>query len=77
MRDGDTWLGSPPINLPAREQVSGFPEHLTYRPSRLRRLGRALVEAIRIVTPHAIVIAVGYTLVLDVMPLAGAGQWGR
>jgi non-ribosomal peptide synthetase-like protein len=76
MRDGDTWLGSPPINLPAREQVHGFPEQLTFHPSRWRRLGRSLVEAARIVTPHAIVIAVGYTLVLDVMPLAGAGQWG-
>ncbi|MES2091858.1 MAG: Pls/PosA family non-ribosomal peptide synthetase, partial [Pseudomonadota bacterium] len=25
IRDGDTWLGSPPINLPARETVTGFP----------------------------------------------------
>jgi non-ribosomal peptide synthetase-like protein len=75
MHSGDTWLGSPPIHLPAREQVAGYPEHLTYRPSPLRRLGRALVEAFRIVAPHAVVIAVGYTVVLDLMPLAGAGQW--
>jgi non-ribosomal peptide synthetase-like protein len=75
MTGGDTWLGSPPIHLPAREQVSGYPEHLTYRPSPLRRLGRTLVEAFRIVAPHAVVIAVGYTLVLDLMPLAGAGRW--
>ncbi len=77
MRDGDTWLGSPPINLPAREQVSGFPESLTYRPSNLRRIGRALVEAFRIIAPHAIVTAVGYTIVLDLMPAAGAGLWGE
>jgi non-ribosomal peptide synthetase-like protein len=77
MTSGDTWLGSPPIHLPAREQVSGYPEHLTYRPSPLRRLGRALVEAFRIVAPHAVVIAVGYTVVLDLMPLAGAGRWGE
>lgn len=44
MRPGDTWLGSPPINLPAREQTSGFPEELTFRPSSQRRLGRGLVE---------------------------------
>jgi non-ribosomal peptide synthetase-like protein len=75
MASGDTWLGSPPIHLPAREQVSGYPEHLTYRPSPQRRLGRALVEGFRIVAPHAVVIAVGYTVVLDLMPLAGAGQW--
>ncbi|MDY7548663.1 amino acid adenylation domain-containing protein [Glaciimonas sp. Gout2] len=77
MHNGDVWLGSPPINLPAREQVSGFPEHLTFRPSKRRRLGRGLVEAFRIVSPHAIVIAVGYTLVLNLMPLAGAGLWGE
>ncbi|WP_075792124.1 Pls/PosA family non-ribosomal peptide synthetase [Massilia putida] len=77
MTGGDTWLGSPPIHLPAREQVSGYPEHLTYRPSPQRRLGRALVEAFRIVAPHAVVIAVGYTVVLDLMPLAGAGRWGE
>ena len=76
MQPGDTWLGSPAINLPAREQVSGYPEALTFRPSPLRRLGRGLVEAIRIVTPHAFVIAVGYTIVLDLMPYAAAGQWG-
>lgn len=75
MQDGDTWLGSPPISLPAREKMSGFPERLTFHPSPMRRLGRGLVEAFRIAAPHAIVIAVGYTLVLDLMPLAGAGRW--
>ena len=75
MASGDTWLGSPPIHLPAREEVSGYPEHLTYKPSRLRRLGRTLVESFRIVAPHALVIAVGYSVVLDVMPDAGAGHW--
>jgi len=77
MQPGDTWLGSPPINLPAREETSGFPEHLTFRPSRRRRLGRTLVESFRIVSPHAIVIAVGYTVVLNLMPMAGAGQWSK
>jgi non-ribosomal peptide synthetase-like protein len=77
MKSGDTWLGSPPIHLPAREEVSGYPESLTYRPSPLRRLGRTLVEAFRIVAPHAVVIAVGYTVVLDVVPIAGAGRWGE
>ena len=75
MQPGDTWLGSPPINLPAREQTTGFPEALTFRPSRARRLGRALVEAFRIISPHALVIAVGYTVVLNVMPLAETGEW--
>lgn len=75
MRPGDTWLGSPPINLPAREQVCGHPDKLTFNPSPLRRLGRGLVEAWRIITPHAAIIAVGYTVILNVMPLAETGQW--
>jgi non-ribosomal peptide synthetase-like protein len=75
MRDGDTWLGSPPINLPARETVLGFEEHLTFNPSVLRRIGRGTVEAFRIITPHAFVIAVGFTVVLGVMPLASDGLW--
>ncbi|NEX59527.1 Pls/PosA family non-ribosomal peptide synthetase [Noviherbaspirillum galbum] len=75
MQPGDTWLGSPPINLPAREGTTGYPESLTFRPSPARRLCRALVEAFRIAAPHAIVTAVGYTLVLDLMPMAGAGRW--
>ncbi len=60
MQEGDTWLGSPPLHLPAREVVSGFPEHLTFAPSRWRKLGRGVVEAFRIAAPHALVIAVGY-----------------
>ncbi len=76
MNKGDTWLGSPAINLSAREETVGlFPESLTFRPSLLRRIGRALVEAYRIITPHAVVIAVGYTVVLNAMPYASAGQW--
>ena len=76
MHSGDTWLGSPSINLPAREEVCGFSEHLTFRPSPLRRMARGTVEAFRIVAPHALVIAVGYTVVLKVMPLAAEGRWG-
>ena len=75
MNNGDTWLGSPAINLSAREETAGFPESLTFHPSMSRRIGRALIEAYRIITPHAVVIAVGYTVVLNAMPYASAGQW--
>ncbi|MBI3285642.1 MAG: amino acid adenylation domain-containing protein [Burkholderiales bacterium] len=77
MHEGDTWLGSPPLHLPAREVVRGFPENLTFRPSPFRRLGRGLIEAFRIIAPHAMVIAVGYTIVLNLMPLAGDDRWGE
>jgi len=77
MRDGDTWLGSPPINLPAREVTAGYPEELTFRPTPARRVARGLVEAFRIVAPQALMIAAGYSIVLNVMPAAGAEQWGE
>ena len=72
---GQTWVGTPPVLLPAREETAGFPEHLTFHPSWRRRLARSLVEAVRIGTPHALIIAVGYTTVLDVMPDAAQGLW--
>ncbi|MET4578185.1 Pls/PosA family non-ribosomal peptide synthetase [Ottowia thiooxydans] len=75
MKDGDTWLGSPPMLLPAREVAAGFPEHLTFAPSPWRRVARGLVEAFRIAAPHALVIAAGYAMVLDAMPLAEQGRW--
>ena len=76
MRTGDTWLGTPAINLPARERAADFAETLTFHPSFLRKLGRGLVEAYRIITPHSIIIAVGYTIVLNSMPYAESGRWG-
>lgn len=74
MQAGDTWVGNPPIILPAREQFEGFDARLTFRPSLLRRLSRGFVEGLRIVMPMAVVIAVGYLTVDLVMPLAGAGR---
>jgi len=76
MKPGDTWLGAPPLHLPAREVVAGFPEHLTFAPSKRRKLARGAVEAFRIAAPHALVIAAGYAIVLDAMPLAEDSRWG-
>ncbi|MGJ7511826.1 Pls/PosA family non-ribosomal peptide synthetase [Variovorax sp. GT1P44] len=76
LRIGDTWVGSPAVRLPAREAPTGHPASLTFNPSPMRRLGRAVVEAFRIVAPHALVIAAGYSIVLAVMPSAAAEHWG-
>ena len=76
LKSGQTWMGSPPLLLPARETLTGFPESLTFRPSRLRRLGRGVVEGLRIMLPLALVIATGYLIVVLVMPLAAANGWG-
>ncbi len=72
---GQTWMGSPPILLPARECIGGFDERLTLYPSRLRWLGRAVVEGLRTVFPLAFAIASGYLIVQMVMPLAGDEKW--
>jgi len=76
LRPGQTWMGSPPILLPAREQIAGFPASLTFRPSPLRRTARAGVESLRIVVPLALAIASGYTTVNLVLPLAEHDGWG-
>jgi non-ribosomal peptide synthetase-like protein len=68
---GQTWIGSPALLLPARESLTGFPESLTFRPSPMRKLGRGLVEALRIVLPLAFVIAAGYLIVRFVLSLTG------
>jgi non-ribosomal peptide synthetase-like protein len=76
LESGQTWMGSPPFLLPAREQTTGFPVSLTFRPSWRRRLARGLVEGLRLVLPLALVIATGYLIVVLVMPLAGNDGWG-
>ena len=77
MQPGQTWVGSPALELPARETLHGFPDALTFRPSPWRRLGRALVEAARIVLPLALVIGAGYVIVGAEMPVAAEGDWLR
>jgi non-ribosomal peptide synthetase-like protein len=77
MQPGQTWVGSPALELPARETLHGFPDALTFRPSHWRRLGRALVEAARILLPLALVIGAGYVIVGAEMPVAAEGDWLR
>ena len=74
---GQTWIGSPPIRLPAREASTAFADELTFRPSRLRQSARGLVEGLRIVLPLAMIIAVGYVIVRSVLPFTERDEWGR
>ena len=54
LQPGQTWFGAPPISLPVREQLTGFGEAQTFRPSLARRLARGLIEGLRIVLPLAL-----------------------
>ncbi len=64
---GQTWFGSPPLLLPAREAAEQYPDHLTFQPSFKRRLMRGLIEGLRIVLPAALAIGVGYMIVLEII----------
>jgi non-ribosomal peptide synthetase-like protein len=75
LRSGQTWMGSPPMLLPARENIGGFADKLTFRPTWFRKIGRGMVEALRIVLPLAFVTAAGYLIVQLVMPFAEDERW--
>ena len=72
---GQTWMGSPPMLLPARETIETPDETLTFKPAVWRRLVRGTIEAVRIVLPLAFMIAAGYVIVYKVMDFADEGDW--
>ena len=75
MLAGQTWMGSPPMLLPARETIAEQDPTLTFRPSRLRRWARGLIEGLRIVVPLAFIIAVGYVTVYETMDYVTDDDW--
>ena len=75
MRPGQTWMGSPPMLLPARETIAAQDPELTFRPGWLRRLARGAIEGLRIVVPLAFVIAVGYVTVYETMDHLVERDW--
>ena len=62
LRPGTTWLGSPAIFLPRREESQPFPEHLTFRPTRELYLKRLFYEYFRATLPPTL-----YFLVFSVI----------
>jgi non-ribosomal peptide synthetase-like protein len=70
-----TWMGSPPMLLPARETVIQPDAALTFRPSLGRRLVRGAIESVRIVLPMSFVISAGYVMVYRLMDLVDPGDW--
>ena len=53
LREGSTWLGSPPIFLPQRQVSATFPEEATFHPTSKLRIQRAIIEFIRVIAPSA------------------------
>lgn len=75
LRQGETWLGSPAVRLPARETLTGYPESLTFRPAPWRRVARGLIEALRIVLPTGFTVAAGCAIAEALVPLWQQGAW--
>ena len=75
MQAGETWMGSPPMLLPARETIASQDHALTFRPSWVRRCARAFIEGLRIIVPLAFVIAVGYVTVYETMDYVIDEDW--
>jgi non-ribosomal peptide synthetase-like protein len=70
---GSSWLGSPAIDLPARQDSGDFAEHLTYRPSRWRVGERLGIEFFRIALPASLIATAIYLYLLSISSLAAAG----
>ena len=49
------WFGSPAIHLPKRDIRDIYPDYLTYKPSALRKIIRAIVEFVRILIPQSVI----------------------
>ncbi|MGW4529245.1 Pls/PosA family non-ribosomal peptide synthetase [Amycolatopsis sp. NPDC004378] len=62
--DGSSWLGTPPIRLPRRQDSGSFADELTFRPTRLRVLERLVIEFFRVVVPGSLLAAAGYLVLL-------------
>ncbi|MGX5737005.1 Pls/PosA family non-ribosomal peptide synthetase [Bosea thiooxidans] len=65
MQPGDTWFGSPPIQLPTRQKVD-LGADWTYKPSFAKQLGRGVFEALHTSFPAMLFITFG-TLAVDLV----------
>ncbi|MFI0188450.1 Pls/PosA family non-ribosomal peptide synthetase [Streptomyces sp. NPDC017082] len=72
---GSTWLGSPALRLPVRQDSGRYPEHLTFRPARRAVLDRLAVEFLRATLPPTLLAVSGFGYLLALSHLArSAGQ---
>ncbi|GAA1024890.1 Pls/PosA family non-ribosomal peptide synthetase [Amycolatopsis albidoflavus] len=62
--DGTSWLGTPPIRLPRRQDSGQFADELIFRPTRPRVVERLVIEFFRIVVPGSLLAAAGYLVLL-------------
>ena len=69
-KDGTSWLGSPPMFLPQRQESEKFPEKLTYNPTLWLYLKRGFIELIKItITPILMYLIFSTFILLLLGPL--------
>jgi len=61
--DGSSWLGSPAINLPARQKAQGFTEAQTYDPPRRLVALRLFIEFFRVILPSTIFVVLASAII--------------
>jgi non-ribosomal peptide synthetase-like protein len=65
--DGTSWLGSPAMYLPARQQNVNFAESTTFAPSRWLWFQRGAIEFCRVVLPSTFFIALTSVLLAELI----------
>ena len=73
---GTSWLGSPAIYLPRRQESQAFDAELTFSPTRTRVLERYIIEFLRIAVPGSLLAASAYiALYLLAFVATGTNPW--
>ena len=70
MDPGTSWLGSPALFLPRRQESERFADELIYRPTRGLVAGRLAIEFARIVLPPSLLYLAGWLTVVGSARLA-------
>jgi non-ribosomal peptide synthetase-like protein len=71
---GTSWLGSPSIYLPRRQDSGTFDTTLTYRPTRRRRIERLAIELVRITMPSSLIAVALFLCLVAILATAAAAN---
>ena len=72
----EAYFGSPPFKIQTKKKVILKDDHLTFRPSALRYVARALFEIVVIPTPMFLIIIFSYAMSGYIYPRIKSGEWG-
>ncbi|MFB7112071.1 Pls/PosA family non-ribosomal peptide synthetase [Streptomyces sp. NPDC056291] len=73
---GSTWLGSPALRLPVRQDSGSYPEEKTFRPTRKAVLGRLAIEFFRATLPMSVLATAAFLYLLALSGTARrTGPW--